>query len=658
MTTRSANMFADQTSIGKLVAHCPAQTESVAARLRLSHLLQGTDFTPTGFPPQSILIVRHAFGPRPISLTSFRLGSKWESEVRENMGRLYRTAVRPVGGIVPAGAQAVLFADIGEWLACLGLAVQARRVEQSWYWRACLRKEAISSSQTLVRMWTSAPRFVPAAVVHLAEWSCVNAVLELFSPGESNAIFAALADEWSLPKQELSPADPIKAEAVAASFLTVERASAFLPSIDGFTSHRQAKLAKREAAEEGNSSSSRIDSEDGAEQEAPWLRWLPSLERSCETLPLETQRLLAIAVALFHAPALARSTAFAAKVTRRLFAIAQRQAVAPLNTSPSPAVAVPVPRVNVDERVGPTTVQKFSEDSPPRIGKITSNDARATAERETEPLRFWRNLSGYQTRIGGVLFLLNLLQQTRLPECFDEELDLSRHLSQWSLLELLGKALLGPSAEDFHDDPLWTILQLLDGRAPGDVPGASLPELDEYRMPAEWLKHFVDPDEPLCVESSAGRLRLYHRSGEFTVVDCALDEMNVAERAASELERFWSQGVAVELEEHGSIDEELSESFLHRLRGLAEWSSMSHAMRRWLCWTFPFLNYVLVRALAEDEDLGQLLLQKTGTLYCTTTHVDLVMQLDQIALPVRRASLDADPGWLPNLARVVSFHFE
>jgi hypothetical protein len=85
---------------------------------------------------------------------------------------------------------------------------------------------------------------------------------------------------------------------------------------------------------------------------------------------------------------------------------------------------------------------------------------------------------------------------------------------------------------------------------------------------------------------------------------------------------------------------------------------MSQSLRRWLCWTFPFLNYVLVRALAEDEDLGQLLLQKTGTLYCTTTHVDLVMQLDQIALPVRRASLDADPGWLPNLARVVSFHFE
>ena len=657
MTTRSANMFADQTSIGKLVAHCPAQTECVPARLRLSHLLQSADFTPTGFPPQSILIVRHAFGPRPISLTSFRLGSKWENEVRENMGRLYRSAVRPVGGIVPAGAQAVLFADIGEWLACLGLAVQTRLIEQSWCWRACLRKEAISSSQTLVRNWTSAPRFVPAAVVHLAEWSCVNAVFELFSPGESNAILAVLANEWNLPKEKLPPADPIKIEAVAASFFTVERAFPSLPSIEGFTSHRQAKLAKQKAAAAGGSSSLRIDSDDGAEQEALWLRWLPSLERSCETLPLETQRLLAIAVALFHAPALARSTAFAAKVTRRLSAIARRQA-APVDTSPSPAVAVPVPRVNVDERVGPTTVQKSSEDSPPPIAKITSNDARATAESETEPLRFWRNLSGYQTRIGGVLFLLNLLQQTRLPECFDEELGLSRHLSQWSLLELLGKALLGPSAEDFHDDPVWTILQLLDGRAPGDVPGASLPELNEYRMPAEWLKHFVDPDEPLGVESSAGRLRLYHRSGEFTVVDCALDELNVAERADSELERFWSQGVSVELEEHGSLDEELSESFLHRLRGSTEWSSMSHSLRRWLCWTFPFLNYVLVRALAEDEDLGQLLLQKTGTLYCTTTHVDLVMQLDQIALPVRRASLDADPGWLPNLARVVSFHFE
>ena len=651
-------MFADRTSIGKLVARCPAQTEHLLARLRLSHLLQSTNFTPAGFPPQSILIVRHALSTRPISLTSFRLGSEWETEVRENLTGLCRRAVRPVRGIVPAGAQAVLFADIGEWLACLGLSVQAQRVEQEWYWRARLRNEAISSSLTLVRRWISAPRFVPAAMAHLAEWDCVNAVLKLFSPGESNTIFAALADEWGLPKQDLPPASPIKAAAVAPSFFTVERASSSLPSIDGFTSHRQAKLAKGGEAEEGPFSQARIDRDSDAEPAPPWQLWLPSLERSCETLPLETQRLLASAVALFHAPALARSTTFAAEVTRWLFAIARRQA-AQLNAAPLPraASAVRAPAIKFDDSAGPTAAQNFAEGSP-RIGRVTSNEAGATAVSKTELWRFWRNLSGYQTRIGGVLFLLNLLQQTRLPECFDEELDLSRHVSQWGLLELLGKALLGPSAEDFADDPLWMILQLLDDRAPGDVPGVSLPEPDKYRMPAEWLKRFVDPDEPLCVGGSAGRLRLYHRSGEFTVIDCALDELNVAEQTAAELKRYQAQGVSARLAETGTLEEELRGLFLQRMRRLAEWSSLPRSMQRWMSWTFPFLNYVLVRALGEDTGPALLLLQKTGTLYCTATHVDLVMRMDQIALPVRRAGLDADPGWLPDLARVVSFHFE
>ena len=41
----------------------------------------------------------------------------------------------------------------------------------------------------------------------------------------------------------------------------------------------------------------------------------------------------------------------------------------------------------------------------------------------------------------------------------------------------------------------------------------------------------------------------------------------------------------------------------------------------------------------------------------TRAHVDVWMELEQVTLPVRRAGLDADPGWVPELARVVTFHF-
>jgi hypothetical protein len=51
-------------------------------------------------------------------------------------------------------------------------------------------------------------------------------------------------------------------------------------------------------------------------------------------------------------------------------------------------------------------------------------------------------------------------------------------------------------------------------------------------------------------------------------------------------------------------------------------------------------------------------LRKPGRLLVGRTHVDLTMGLDQIAVPIRRAGLDRDPGWVPDLGRIVAFHFE
>jgi hypothetical protein len=33
------------------------------------------------------------------------------------------------------------------------------------------------------------------------------------------------------------------------------------------------------------------------------------------------------------------------------------------------------------------------------------------------------------------------------------------------------------------------------------------------------------------------------------------------------------------------------------------------------------------------------------------------MELERISLPARRAGLDRDPGWLPDLGLIVTFHF-
>jgi hypothetical protein len=691
-------MFVNQTSIGRIVAHCATLTEPVQARLRISQLLQSADFTPAGFPPQAILIVRHTSGPQSISLSAFTLRSQWERDVREKIAGLYRTAVRPVRGIVPSGAPAVLFADTGEWLACMGVAVQARAVEPAWYWPASLRREASSASLTLARAWSDTPRFVPAAITYLAEWGRIVEVLQLFPPAEANAIFAAVAREWNLPNSEwqLPQRLDLPAHDGGAPLNSAGRPldDYDFPAVAGDSSVRQAQVGRARQIETGQhgaiSSLPGIDPDQRPEQSVPppWQTWVPELKKSSEGLPPESQRLLAAAIALFHAPARVRSASFAMEVRRWLLAISKRHqsAAAPpikeQRSAPPEAVkakgdllkrnslrvATPLrsaAEVQALATSGSQRVHSKATDSvkggTAKPAELNSDEARLAGANEVENLTLWRDLSGYETKIGGVLFLVNLIQRTGLPECFDEEMGLSQHISGWSLVEMLGKALLGPMLEEFYDDPLWAILRHLDGRAPGEAPIVSLAPIDEYRMPVEWLQRFGVLDQPCTIHASPDRFRLCHYSGSFVVVDCRRSALGVPRQAALELERYRTQGIIATLDESESDGQNASRPFFVDLELIPEWKKLPVSVRRWMCWTFPFLHYLLVRAVGEEAgtpvDLARLLLLKSGTLYCTATHIDLVMRMDQITMAVRRGGLDANPGWLLDLRRVVSFHY-
>ncbi|MBM0740404.1 hypothetical protein JOY44_02020 [Phormidium sp. CLA17] len=65
----------------------------------------------------------------------------------------------------------------------------------------------------------------------------------------------------------------------------------------------------------------------------------------------------------------------------------------------------------------------------------------------------------------------------------------------------------------------------------------------------------------------------------------------------------------------------------------------------------------LAERLEQPDALSGYLLEP-ATLYLTRTHVDVVFTLDQIRLDVRMAGLDRDPGWVPEMARAIAFHYE
>jgi hypothetical protein len=206
-------------------------------------------------------------------------------------------------------------------------------------------------------------------------------------------------------------------------------------------------------------------------------------------------------------------------------------------------------------------------------------------------------MDGIDTGIGGVLYLINLMRHLDLPACFEADWGLDSQVGAWGVLEVLGRALLGQYAAHLAEDPLWAALATLGGREPGELPGAALRGSKYFRLPASWLAQ----------------------------VPAGFHQAPLADLGSPLL------------------------------------AGLNPHLVRWLTLTLPYLRFRLQQALqlttTEAADLGKTLLLYPGRLYVTATHVDLVMRLQDISLPVRLAGLDCNPGWMPDFARVVLLHF-
>lgn len=76
-----------------------------------------------------------------------------------------------------------------------------------------------------------------------------------------------------------------------------------------------------------------------------------------------------------------------------------------------------------------------------------------------------------------------------------------------------------------------------------------------------------------------------------------------------------------------------------------------------MAWLVGVLDDVreTLRVLLDDEP--ETLLYGTGQVMTSRTHIDLYLPHDQANVAVRRAGLDNNPGWMPDLGYIVLFHF-
>lgn len=79
-------------------------------------------------------------------------------------------------------------------------------------------------------------------------------------------------------------------------------------------------------------------------------------------------------------------------------------------------------------------------------------------------------------------------------------------------------------------------------------------------------------------------------------------------------------------------------------------SPLAQALRQW--------RVKLRRTLRRHAglDLRDVVVRQ-GWFSASATHIDVVYPLDEVALPLRRLGLDADPGWVPWFGHIVAFHF-
>lgn len=627
------------------------ERDALALRQRLDAALSSMDLHPAGVPASAIVCVRslRTRQPHGVARDGGGAGRGWQESVATTLAGLAARAARPARGPVPDAAEAVMFADRAELLACLAVDwLKGALTAERWWWRSLLSARAGTRALVLGE-WLEAPEHVPAALEHLAREG--QAVAFARSLGEDEA--AGLLSR------------------VAHAHGALELRAAAAPNAPSDAPMGDARAAFSFAGAEGAAGEGRAEA-DGTGP-APWLAH--AAEAGAEGLGPAQQSLLGVGLSLARAPHRARSLAFAAEVRkwraatergpehapeaaddyrqRALHAPPAEEAADGLET-PAPHRAqehapdegphgapdfsdAPAARDEAVEQTGPEgsrqTAGEFERrqheageacgaearrpELIPEGDAVESREGRAEARRdfgeegarEAPPPRLLE--ARVETRLGGLFYLVNVGLFLELYGDFTTPRRPGLALPLWDFVALVGRELYGP---EICEDPAWPLLARLAGREPEEAPGRNFEPPAEWRVPASWLapfggegfRHWTFED---------GRVRLRHGRG-FVALDVPTHP---------------------EQEPGGSV-----------------------ALETWVGWVAGYVKARLRLALGvgEGRGLGRLVCEQDARVAVTASHVDVHFRLAALPIEVRLAGLDRDPGWVPAAGRYVAFYYE
>jgi hypothetical protein len=202
----------------------------------------------------------------------------------------------------------------------------------------------------------------------------------------------------------------------------------------------------------------------------------------------------------------------------------------------------------------------------------------------------------YFTKFGSIFYLVNLFNKLSIPDAFEDDWGLSSQIGPWGTLDITVRFLAALDIKDHPDSASDPVFGIL-----GELSG--LRHEGVYgkflRVPAHqklphWWQH-LDIDGPCEIPPYAPLLTMIAPPAQ-------------------------------------------------------QWASLCVPyMRQWL------LNTL---AIASFDLFSRTALGCPASLFLSSSHVDVLFDIEDISLLARIAGLDQNPGWLPSYGRVLQFHYE
>ncbi len=645
--------------------------------------VESSDLPPSGRLrdplPRGLLKSPRAIGASP----------EWEAAMRGALDRCAHEAARPALEPVAGNANAVLFTDQSELLACLARDLLSGDAGLRWWWTALRRTlpaDALDALDALVAAWCRNAAAVPAALDILTRTGTVQRILDALTAAQALTVVRAIAAAFEIPAllTLLTPGDAAELGAPEVADVAVAEPSPVAKQHGG-----RASLA------------------------APWTSFIRD-SVSTPVRSVERELLLGIGLTLARVPSLARSRGFVERVShwwhtmrvdtpvelpesRTTSTARANETTAPAPTrvrdaatsagplsqeavigeprSPEEAETAQAPLIEPEKpgsaRAPTRSEQREQRDVSRPPGSESSGAANATSRQSSDseqrlnlphssglsrddvPRRRAAvrseieqhvvvqptSTSGTEpawvaTEIGGTFYLVTLLKSLDFFDDLERHFGLTEGPGAWGWVELLSRVLLGPRLPDHLVDPVWHCLAALDGREPGAPIGCSFQGADVYMLPRAWAPHLLTASSVATAHwLSRGRVQVWHPEG--VVLQ---DPGRARDRRVT-----WQLGRQVR--ERRNLG----------LVGLP----LDPELRRFLEFLVPFFRWRLTHAmrLESDRAIAGALLESSARVFVSATHVDVRFPLAAARTAVRMAGLDVNPGWVPALGRVVGFEY-